>query len=50
MHFSAVGVGVFRTLPEKRHQTCCDGAWGYNALNHPGFELPRKLDELQEIS
>ena len=27
-HFRAVGIDVFRTLPEKRHQTCCGGAWG----------------------
>ena len=27
-HFRAVGIDVFRTLPEKHRQTCCGGAWG----------------------
>ena len=27
-HFQAVGIGVFRTLPEKRRQMCCGDAWG----------------------
>lgn len=27
-HFRAVGIDVFRTLPEKRRQTCCDGVLG----------------------
>jgi hypothetical protein len=27
-HFRAVGIGVFRTLPEKLRQPYCGGAWG----------------------
>jgi len=27
-HFRAVGIDVFRTLPEKHRQTCCGDAWG----------------------
>ena len=27
-HFRAVGIDVFRTLPEKHRQTCCGGVWG----------------------
>ena len=26
-HFRAVGIDVFRTLPEKHRQSCCGDAW-----------------------